>query len=128
MHESFAMSAGRVLFRSKQLHGRKPAFSWTRFCVQVDNSYKRTLRHGMILSSFTMKRELSTATEGSTAPMTKRQHLPLDGILVVSLEQAIAAPLCTRHLADLGAQVIKIERRAEGDFARHYDTRVRGSS
>jgi len=51
---------------------------------------------------------------------------PLDGITVVTLEQAIAAPLCTRHLADLGARVIKIERPRVGDFARDYDERVRG--
>lgn len=51
---------------------------------------------------------------------------PLDGITVVSIEQAIAAPLCTRHLADLGARVIKIERHGDGDFARHYDERVTG--
>ena len=53
---------------------------------------------------------------------------PLDGITVVSLEHAIAAPLCTRQLAELGARVIKIERRGSGDFARHYDDRVRGQS
>jgi crotonobetainyl-CoA:carnitine CoA-transferase CaiB-like acyl-CoA transferase len=53
---------------------------------------------------------------------------PLDGILVVSLEHAIAAPLCTRQLADLGARVIKIERPGVGDFARGYDERVRGMS
>ena len=53
---------------------------------------------------------------------------PLDGVTVVSLEQAIAAPLCTRHLADLGARVIKVERPGSGDFARAYDTRVRGMS
>ncbi len=53
---------------------------------------------------------------------------PLDGITVVSLEQAIAAPFCTRHLADLGARVIKIERPGVGDFARGYDQRVRGLS
>jgi itaconate CoA-transferase len=52
--------------------------------------------------------------------------LPLDGLLVVSLEHAIAAPLATRHLADLGARVIKIERPEGGDFARAYDTRARG--
>ena len=52
--------------------------------------------------------------------------LPLDGITVVSLEHAIAAPLCTRQLADLGARVIKIERPGTGDFARGYDERVRG--
>src|SRR6267154_2830469 len=51
---------------------------------------------------------------------------PLDGIKVISLEHAIAAPFCTRQLADLGARVIKIERPGTGDFARGYDTRVRG--
>ena len=51
---------------------------------------------------------------------------PLDGTLVVSLEHAIAAPFCTRQLADLGARVIKIERPGVGDFARAYDERVRG--
>ena len=53
---------------------------------------------------------------------------PLAGITVISLEQAIAAPFCTRQLADLGARVIKIERPGPGDFARAYDTRVRGLS
>ncbi|KJK25654.1 CoA-transferase [Burkholderiaceae bacterium 16] len=53
---------------------------------------------------------------------------PLQGITVVSLEQAIAAPFCTRQLADLGARVIKIERPGVGDFARAYDSRVRGLS
>ena len=53
---------------------------------------------------------------------------PLQGITVVSLEHAIAAPLCTRQLAELGAQVIKVERRGTGDFARHYDDRVKGQS
>jgi itaconate CoA-transferase len=53
---------------------------------------------------------------------------PLDGILVVSLEHAIAAPFCTRQLADLGARVIKIERPGAGDFARAYDQRVQGQA
>jgi itaconate CoA-transferase len=53
---------------------------------------------------------------------------PLDGITVVSLEHAIAAPFCTRQLADLGARVIKIERPGVGDFARAYDTRVKGQA
>ncbi|NYE25149.1 hypothetical protein FHW18_000508 [Pigmentiphaga litoralis] len=58
--------------------------------------------------------------------------LPLDGITVVSLEHAIAAPFCTRQLADLGARVIKVERPGSGDFARLFDAlpeggvRVRG--
>ncbi|HZX26416.1 MAG TPA: CaiB/BaiF CoA-transferase family protein [Telluria sp.] len=51
---------------------------------------------------------------------------PLEGITVVTLEHAIAAPFCTRQLADLGARVIKIERPRVGDFARAYDERVRG--
>jgi itaconate CoA-transferase len=51
---------------------------------------------------------------------------PLDGITVVSLEHAIAAPFCTRQLADLGARVVKVERPGSGDFARGYDERVRG--
>ena len=53
---------------------------------------------------------------------------PLDGITVVSLEHAIAAPFCTRQLADLGARVIKVERPGVGDFARAYDQRVRGQA
>ncbi len=53
--------------------------------------------------------------------------LPLEGLLVVSLEQAVAAPYCSSRLADAGARVIKIER-AEGDFARFYDSAVHGQS
>ncbi|MDQ3510030.1 MAG: CoA transferase [Actinomycetota bacterium] len=52
--------------------------------------------------------------------------LPLEGITVVSLEQAVAAPFATRQLADLGARVIKVERPEVGDFARGYDTTVKG--
>jgi itaconate CoA-transferase len=52
--------------------------------------------------------------------------LPLDGITVVSLEQAVAAPYATRQLADLGARVIKVERPGGGDFARTYDSSVKG--
>jgi itaconate CoA-transferase len=53
---------------------------------------------------------------------------PLDGITVVTIEHAIAAPFCTRQLADLGARVIKVERPGAGDFARAYDERVRGQA
>jgi itaconate CoA-transferase len=54
--------------------------------------------------------------------------LPLAGIRVVAWEHAVAAPLATRHLADLGADVIKVERPGGGDFARDYDSAVRGMS
>ena len=54
--------------------------------------------------------------------------LPLEGVTVVALEHAIAAPFCTRQLADQGARVIKVERPGVGDFARAYDQRVHGQS
>jgi itaconate CoA-transferase len=55
-------------------------------------------------------------------------ELPLEGLLVVALEQAVAAPFATRQLADLGARVIKVERAGAGDFARGYDQSVHGQS
>lgn len=58
----------------------------------------------------------------------KSNTAPLNGINVISLEHAIAAPFCTRQLADLGANVIKVERPGSGDFARGYDQRVHGLS
>ena len=61
-----------------------------------------------------------------TPSSTLRSDLPLEGVRVVALEQAVAAPLATRHLADLGAEVVKVERLGEGDFARAYDASVRG--
>ncbi len=58
--------------------------------------------------------------------MSQNKMRPLDGITVISLEHAIAAPFCTRQLADMGARVIKVERPGVGDFARKYDERTRG--
>jgi itaconate CoA-transferase len=60
--------------------------------------------------------------------MTTPSFFPLHGIRVIAFEQAVAAPLATRHLADLGADVIKVERRGEGDFARGYDSVMNGTS
>jgi crotonobetainyl-CoA:carnitine CoA-transferase CaiB-like acyl-CoA transferase len=56
------------------------------------------------------------------------QDLPLAGLRVLALEHAVAAPIATRHLADMGAEVIKVERPGKGDFARGYDQSVRGLS
>src|SRR5262245_35801247 len=70
----------------------------------------------------------SASAKASTRPRQTNdaRALPLQGITVVSVEQAVAAPFATRQLADLGARVIKIERPGSGDFARSYDTSVRG--
>src|ERR671914_487182 len=57
-----------------------------------------------------------------------RLPLPLEGMTVVAVEQAVAAPFASRQLADLGARVIKVERPGAGDFARGYDTTVNGLS
>src|ERR1700748_3848977 len=72
--------------------------------------------------------------DGDTSPFEwggskTRSEMPgaLDGLLVVSVEQAVAAPYCSARLADAGARVIKIER-PEGDFARGYDSYVHGLS
>ncbi|MGP3954235.1 CaiB/BaiF CoA transferase family protein [Streptomyces sp. 7N604] len=59
-------------------------------------------------------------------PLPPPMPLPLDGITVVAVEQAVSAPFATRQLADLGARVVKVERPEGGDFARAYDTSVRG--
>lgn len=60
--------------------------------------------------------------------LNKNKPLPLEGVTVVSLEQAVAAPLCTRQLAEQGARVIKVERPGSGDFARAYDHQANGMS
>jgi itaconate CoA-transferase len=70
---------------------------------------------------------ISTTASSSSASATGGSR-PLDGIKVVTLEHAIAAPFCTRQLADMGARVIKVERPGVGDFARGYDERVHGLS
>ena len=74
-----------------------------------------------------MTTDQTTQTVASTHD-TQAPIRPLDGVTVVSLEHAIAAPFCTRQLADMGARVIKIERPNVGDFARAYDERVKGMS
>lgn len=74
----------------------------------------------------TLRRLTQCPTRTAYRTLSTKPEKPLSGITIVSLEQAISAPFCTRQLADLGARVIKIERPGVGDFARHYDTRVNG--
>src|SRR5689334_23629885 len=59
---------------------------------------------------------------------SKAGRPPLEGIVVLSLEHAVAAPFCSRQLADYGARIIKVERPGTGDFARHYDKVAGGLS
>lgn len=68
----------------------------------------------------------TTATSDTKSVYNHPNHRPLEGVLVVSLEQVISGPYCTRQLADLGARVIKIERPETGDFVRYHDKRVLG--
>jgi crotonobetainyl-CoA:carnitine CoA-transferase CaiB-like acyl-CoA transferase len=86
-----------------------------RFTLQHHHAYTRYPRQ--------ICRTIATTTKDIN---TQKSTRPLEGITVVSLEQAVAAPFCTRHLADQGARVIKVERPVVGDFARNYDTRVNG--
>lgn len=72
-------------------------------------------------SNTTKRQEVAPVASSPKSP-----DLPLSGYTVVSLEQAIAGPFCTRQLADLGARVIKVERPGQGDFNRHHDTRIKG--
>src|SRR6478736_7533270 len=70
----------------------------------------------------------SVSGSGDDCMERNEAELPLSGVTVVSLEQAIAAPLASRHLADWGARVIKIERPGNGDFCRDYDYVLNGLS
>ena len=69
--------------------------------------------------------DAATSTDGARGEVGAA---PLTGLRVLSVEQAVAAPLCTQHLVDLGAEVIKVERPGSGDFARAYDSAVAGES
>jgi itaconate CoA-transferase len=73
-------------------------------------------------------RKVTGMDNGRPEPDPPGRGLPLAGLVVVSVEQAVAAPYATRQLADLGARVIKVERPGSGDFARGYDKTVHGQS
>src|SRR3712207_64974 len=73
-------------------------------------------------------RAVTDQSDQDSSLSTHRSALPLEGLRVVALEQAVAAPFCTRQLADLGADVVKVERPDGGDFARGYDGALSGLS
>lgn len=87
--------------------------------IRLGSPYLTTSRRSARTSLRPTRYGVRHATTG-----TKTQ--PLNGITVVAIEQAVAAPFCTRQLADLGARVIKIERPGQGDFNRYHDERVNG--
>lgn len=96
----------------------------TRSLKSRENNLSKSIFHLSIQQNrFFSSQSLKFSSTKNGKPIKSR---PLEGITVVSLEQAIAAPFCTRQLADLGARIIKVERPGTGDFARDYDTRVNG--
>lgn len=97
---------------------------------QRRNNPNTSLPSAQTFSTSSSSSSSSPSSEKNKSPSPARppDPLPLEGITVVSLEQAIAAPLCTRQLAEQGARVIKVERPGTGDFARAYDVRARGLS
>lgn len=90
------------------------------------NSAKQWCSTSIINSNRRCLSTTRSANQNSAASNSVTETLPLSGITIVSLEQAIAGPFCTRQLADLGARVIKVERPGKGDFNRDHDQRVNG--
>ncbi|KAI3337431.1 CoA-transferase family III [Xylariaceae sp. AK1471] len=103
-----------------------PAKSYPKPAFETFRSFKTSARPLPLSRRSRLETGPQAASQKVYLATGCKQSLPLDGITVVSLEQAIAAPFCTRQLADLGARVIKVERPVVGDFARAYDTRVNG--
>jgi len=93
----------------------------------IDKPVIDRARRILSAATATATEEEAEGPEAADSPATAAE-LPLAGVTVVALEQAVAAPFATRQLADLGARVIKIERPGEGDFARGYDRTVLGQA
>ena len=97
--------------------------------LQASHSHDKFVRRRSVLSNVQTNTFSISSRSRQAAPIAsdpQSRDLPLSGYLVVSLEQAIAGPFCTRQLADLGARVIKVERPGAGDFNRYHDTRIQG--
>ncbi|OAP59565.1 hypothetical protein AYL99_06863 [Fonsecaea erecta] len=119
---SAALASVAVRYQRAVHNGRQPTdIEGVRHSIASTASKIQARR--LLCHASHQRRFASTAAADTGKVQSTR---PLDGITVVSIEQAIAAPFCTRQLADLGARVIKVERPGVGDFARDYDTRVDG--
>ena len=114
----------RLLAFRQHWRGRAGRVSDARSGVQTPKIRIQSTQVRPLTSTSLARAQGTSRTRLAGAPITGLR--PLDGVTVVSLEQAIAAPFCTRQLADLGARVIKVERPGKGDFARDYDFRVNG--
>ena len=101
-----------------------PLRDWQATLYTRSTSFRRFLMLDAPLSPLQIGRQPARSRPGRL--LGRRVSLPLEGLLVVGIEQAVAAPLATRHLADMGARVVKIENPKGGDFARDYDDAVNG--
>ena len=93
------------------------------YSFDAEYDVERKFRETRLFQVAPISTNLILVLRGSTSSVCRgpSEDVPLEGVTVVSLEQAVAAPFATRQLADLGARVIKVERPEVGDFARGYD-------
>jgi itaconate CoA-transferase len=120
------ISIERACLNSSQVNSYQRHFSFFTKPLRIRHLSKRPAPLYAHHEFSSQRRQNSTASPPSDFHFNPPSARPLSDITIVALEQVISMPLATRHLADLGARVIKIERPGVGDFVRHHDRRVRG--